>query len=153
MKKHSHIKYLLKIFLITGLVSGGILGIVYYAFLNLDFIGKKDPKIAEENRQRWENMLLFAEYRNGTDYCVIEVLDSSNIDISVGDKSGGTILNKKYKLSNDSVIVMGGIGHAGKYLNSDKFLIRGNKLMFKLDSQGEFDTVTTLAIRFNKIKQ
>jgi hypothetical protein len=54
--------------------------------MQIDFIVQKGPKIVEENLKRWNNTLLSAEYRNGTDFCKVEILDSINIEINVGDK-------------------------------------------------------------------
>jgi hypothetical protein len=142
------------ILLTTGIV-GGVIGIAYYtfmAFMQIDFIGQKDPKIVEENLKRWKNTLLSAEYRNGTDYCELDLLDSVNIEINVGDKSGGVILNEEYKILNDTIVVIGGITNANKYLTSDKFLIKEKKLLFKIDSHGIFDTLTAMNIKFNKFK-
>ena len=142
------------ILLTTGIVCG-VIGIAYYtfmAFMQIDFIGQKDPKIVEENLKRWKNTLLSAEYRNGTDYCELDLLDSVNIEINVGDKSGGVILNEEYKILNDTIVVIGGITNANKYLTSDKFLIKEKKLLFKIDSHGIFDTLTAMNIKFNKFK-
>ena len=142
------------ILLTTGIV-GGVIGIAYYtfmAFMQIDFIGQKDPKIVEENLKRWKNTLLSAEYRNGTDYCELDLLDSVNIEINVGDKTGGVILNEEYKILNDTIVVIGGITNANKYLTSDKFLIKEKKLLFKIDSHGIFDTLTAMNIKFNKFK-
>jgi hypothetical protein len=122
------------------------------AFMQIDFIGQKDPKIVEENLKRWKNTLLSAEYRNGTDYCELDLLDSVNIEINVGDKTGGVILNEEYKILNDTIVVIGGITNANKYLTSDKFLIKEKKLLFKIDSHGIFDTLTAMNIKFNKFK-
>ena len=138
--------------LISGVLIIGILGIAYYAFMQIDFIGQKDPKIVEENLKRWNNTLLSAEYRNGTDFCKVEILDSINIEINVGNKYGQIILNQEYKMSNDTIVVIGGTKHASKYLNSDKFLIQKNNLLFNIDSRGNFDSVTKMTIKFNKIK-
>jgi hypothetical protein len=145
-------KSIIKIILIVGVLICGILGIAYYAFLQIDFIGQKDPNIVEENLKRWNNTLLSAEYRNGTDYCQVDLLDSVNVEINIGGKSGGVILNEEYKIFNDTIVVTGGVEHARKYLNSNKFIIKDNKLLFKLDPYGSYDTITTMTIKFNKIK-
>ena len=78
---------IIKKILISGVLIIGILGIAYYAFMQIDFIGQKDPKIVEENLKRWNNTLLSAEYRNGTDFCKVEILDSINIEINVGKRT------------------------------------------------------------------
>jgi hypothetical protein len=144
-------KKAIKVISIIAGIFFGVCGIAYYAFMQIDFIGHKDPKIIEENLKRWNNTILSAEYINGTDYCKVDLLDSFNIEINVGDKSGGTILNKEYKISNDTILIIGGIKHASRYLNSDKFLINQRKLLFKIDSFGRFDTITTMTVKFNKL--
>lgn len=131
---------------------GGILGILYYAFTQIDFIGHKDSKVVAENVKRWNNTLLSAEYRNGTDYCNVDLLDSVNIQINTGNNSTGIILDKEYKISGDTILVIGLIDDAGKYINSDKFLIRKDKLLYKIDSHGNFDSIQVMKIKFNKIK-
>ncbi|MCC6700761.1 MAG: hypothetical protein IT221_04510 [Fluviicola sp.] len=146
-------KPIIKPILIVGVLIFGIFGIAYFAFLQIDFIGQKDPKIVKENLKRWNNTLLSAEYRNGSDFCKVDLLDSVTIEINVGDKTGSTILTEKYKLNHDTIIVIGGVKHASKYLNSNKFLIQENKLLFKLAPNGLFDTKTTMAIKFNEIKR
>jgi hypothetical protein len=67
-------------------------------------------------------------------------------------RDGQIILNQEYKISNDTIVVIGGTKHASKYLNSDKFLIQKNNLLFNIDSRGNFDSVTKMTIKFNKIK-
>ena len=138
--------------IITILVIAGLIGILYYGLLQIDFIGYKDPKIMEENRQRWDKMLLSAEYRKGADYCEIKILDSTNIEINIGDSAGGIILTEKYNLHGDTIVVLGGIKHANKYMNSDRLVIYGNKILYLLDSLGRFDTTQTLNVKFNNIK-
>lgn len=142
----------IKIILIACVLICGISAIAWLAFLQIDFIGQKDPRVVEENLKRWNNTLLSAEYRNGTDYCKVELLDSVNILISVGDKSGGTIVNETYKISKDSIILIDVIKPKNRYLNPKKFLIHLNKLLFKIDARGMFDTTTAMDIKFNKIK-
>ena len=143
---------ILKNTLIFGIVVCGIVGLAYYSFTQIDFIGHKDPKSVEENLKRWNNTILSAEYRNGTDYCEVNLLDSLNIEINVGDKSGGSILNEEYRIVEDTIIVIGGIKHANKYLNSNKFLIKSGKLLFKVDNSGSFDTSTAMTLKFDKTK-
>jgi len=142
----------INILFIIGVIIFGIGTVAYFGFLQIDFIGHKDPKSVEENLKRWNNTLLSADFRDGTDYCKVDLLDSTKIEINVGDKFGGTILNQEYKLSEDTIIVIGGIKHASEYLNSEKFLIQNNKLLFKINKAGSFDTATVMNIKFNKIK-
>lgn len=146
-------KSFIKTILIVGISIGGILGILYFIYTQIDFIGHKDPKVVAENVKRWNNTLLSAEYRNGTDYCDINLLDSVNIQINTGNNSFGVILDKEYKLSGDTIIIVGGIEDAEKLLNSDKLLIRKNKLLYKIKSPGNFDTIQAMTIKFNKIKR
>jgi hypothetical protein len=136
----------LKISALIGIFIFGAIGILYYFFVNTDYIGEKDHKIVEANLKRWNTTLLSAEFKNGTDYCKVDLLDSINIEINVGDKKGGTIINEKYKISHDTIIVIGGVKHANKYLNSDKFLIQKNKLLFKVNTNGLFDTTIAMTI-------
>lgn len=146
-------KSIIKTILIVSIVIGGILGILYYIYTQIDFIGHKDPKIIAENVKRWNNTILSAEYRNGTDYCNVDLLDSVNIQINTGNSSSGVILDKEYKISGDTIIIVGGIEDAAKYINSDKFLIQKNKLLYKIKSPGNFDTIQAMTIKFNKIKK
>ncbi len=137
---------ILKIILLIGIIILGIIGISYYCILKIDFIGQKDPKIVEANLKRFNKTLLSAEYREGTNYCRVELLDSINIEINVGDKSGSTIINEEYRIYNDTIIVIGGIKHF-----SNKFLIQKNKLLYKIDKNGSLDLNTVMTIKFNKL--
>jgi hypothetical protein len=144
----------LKLLLISGLVMAGLFAMAFYFFLQIDFIGEKDPAIQEANRQRWKNMLLSAEYRNGTDYCVVEVEDSVNMFISAGDKAGGIMLTPKYRVSGDTIIMAEGTTlHAGKHLNSDRLLVKGDKLLYLTDRNGNFDSSRVMKVKFNKLNQ
>jgi hypothetical protein len=141
-----------KTVLILATIICVMAGIGYYCFTQIDFIGRKDPKTVEANVKRWNNTLLSAEYRNGTDYCEVDLLDSTNIVINVGNDAGGLILNEEYKMSKDTIVIVGGMEHAQDYLSSNKFLIQNNKLLFKKNSAGAFDTTTVMTIKFNKLK-
>lgn len=121
-------------------------------FMVIGFIGKKDQKIAQESVKRMNNILLSAEYRIGADYCKVDILDSLNIEINVGDQAGGIVTYKNYKIFNDTIEVIGGLEQVWQYLNTNKFLIQHNKLLFKLNLDGSYDTTTTMKIKFNKIK-
>ncbi len=145
-------KRIIKIIFIVGVSICGILAIAWQSLVQIDFVGKKDPKIVEETLKRWNNILFSAEFREGLDYCMINLLDSTKIEISVGDESGGTFLNEEYEILEDTIVVIGGIKHASKYLKSNKFLIQDSKLLFKIDSTGNFDTTTVMTITLNKIK-
>lgn len=143
----------IKIILTICITVFGFIGLLYYSFINADFVGVKDPKVVEENLKRWENTILKAEYKGDSNFCEVELLDSSNIQINVGDKKGYSILELKYKFSKDTIIVDEGIKHANQYLNSKKFIIKNDKILFLTDSIGNFDTIKTLKIKFNKMEK
>lgn len=146
-------KSIIKTVLIVSVSICGILGILYYAFTQIDFIGHKDPKVVADNVKLWNNTLLSAEYRNGTDYCNVNLLDSINIQINTGNNSTGIILEKEYKVSGDTILVRGLVDDGGKYINSDKLLIRNNKLLYKIDSHGNYDSIKAMTIKFNNLKR
>src|SRR5207244_4420954 len=79
----------IKVLTIVIIVITICFSLLYYAFLHIDFVGHKDPKIVEENVRRWNNTLLSAEYRQGTNYCKVDLVDSTIMEINVGDKTGG----------------------------------------------------------------
>lgn len=146
-------KSIIKTLLIVSVILFGIFGILYYAYTQIDFIGHKDPKIVAENVKRWNNTLLSAEYRNGMDHCNVDLLDSVNIQINTGNSSSGIILDKEYKISGDTILIVGGMEDGAKYINTDKFVIRKNKLFYKIDSHGNFDTIRAMTIKFNNLKK
>lgn len=153
LKERLGMKNSIKIFLISAIIIGGISGILYYTFTQIDFIGHKYPKVVAENVKRLDKTLLSAEYRNGKEYCIVNILDSVKIQIIVGDNASLMVLDKKYKSSGDTLFVVGGNKGADKYINSDQFLIHNNKLLYKTDSHGHFDTIHAMKIKFNKIKR
>ena len=53
----------LKISALIGIFIFGAIGILYYFFVNTDYIGEKDQKIVEANLKRWNTTLLSAEYK------------------------------------------------------------------------------------------
>ena len=124
----------------------------YYGLLLIDYV-EHNPKITEESIDRWNKTIFSAEYSNGENYCKVDLLDTTKIEISVGNKLDATILNEEYKLVKDTIIVIGGIKQAGKYLNSNKFLLKGNKLLYKIDPAGCFDTTAFMTVKVNKMKQ
>lgn len=142
-----------KILIIVIAICGGLIGLAYYGFKQIDFIGHKDPKVVKANLERWDKMLLKAEYRNGTDYCKINLLDSINIEINVGDAAGGIILTEDYKLSGDTIIIIEGIKYAEKYINSSEMVIQNDRILYLKDSAGNFDTTQTMKVKFNKLKK
>jgi len=146
-------KNIIKTVLIASISIGVILGILYFIYTQIDFIGHKDPKVVAENVKRWNNTLLSAEYRNGTNHCKVDLLDSVNIEIIAGNNSSYVILDKEYKLSGDTIIILGGVEDAEKFLSSERLLIRKNKLLYKIKSSGNFDTIQAMTIKFNTIKR
>jgi hypothetical protein len=142
----------IKLLIIVVTIIGGLIGLAYYSFMQIDFIGHKDPKVVKANLERWDKMLLEAEYRDGTNYCKINLLDSVNIEINVGDAAGGTIMTKVYKLSGDTIIIMGEIKHTDKYINSSEMIIQNDKILYLKDNIGYFDTIQTMKVKFNKLK-
>ena len=143
----------LKILIIVITIIGGIVGFVYYSFTQIDFIGHKDPEVVKANLERWDKMLLEAEYRNGTDYCNIKILDSINIEINTGNAVGGTIITKDYKLSGDTIIIIDGIKHLENYINSTEMIINHDQIGYLKNINGEFDTTQTMKVKFNKLKK
>jgi hypothetical protein len=143
----------LKILIIVITVIGGLIGLAYYSFMQIDFIGQKDPEVVKANLERWDKMLLEAEYRNGTDYCKINILDSISIEINVGDAAGGTILTEEYKLSGDTITIIDGIKHVDKYINSSEMVIQNDRILYLKGSDGNFDTTQTMKVKFNKLKK
>jgi hypothetical protein len=129
-----------------------LLGFAYYSLTHIDFIGKKDPEAASETVKRWNSILLTAEYRNGTDYCELNLLDSANLEINIGDSYGGSIVNKQYLIIKDTIKVIGGLSEIEKYNIVDNLLIRGNKLLFRLSPNQNYDTTVTMVIKSQKIK-
>lgn len=150
------LKISLTIIFIISIICGIIL-IPPYLISQIDFIGHKDPKVVADNLKRWDDMILSAEFRNGTNHCEVNLLDSINIEINVGNSVDGVFLQEKYKLSKDTIIVIARDGFTNKftkkYLVRDYFLIKKDKLLFKRDSNGFFDTTTSMNINFNKINQ
>jgi hypothetical protein len=144
---------MVKIISVIGVLSCILISIVYFNLLHIDFIGDKDPKTVEENVKRWTNTILCAEYINGTDYCKVNLLDAINIEINVGDKYGGVILNEQYKIIKDTIEVITGVKYASKYLSSNQFIIQNTKLLFKANNKYALDTLQAMTIKFNKIKQ
>ena len=143
----------LKISIIVITIIGGSIGLAYYSFMQIDFIGHKAPEVVEANLERWDKMLLKGEYRNGTDCCKINLLDSINIEINVGDAIGGTIMTEEYKLSGDTIIIIEGIKHVSKYINSSEMVIQNDRILYLKDSNGDFDTTQTMKVKLNKLKK
>ncbi|MFT6983963.1 MAG: hypothetical protein ACJAUD_002743 [Crocinitomicaceae bacterium] len=143
----------LKLFSIFILITSGLIGLAYYGFTQIDFIGHKSHETMKANRERRDKMLLEAKYRNGTDYCEISLLDSVNIQINAGNSSVGAIITKKYKISEDTILIIGGIKSVDKYMNSDKLVIQKHRILYLKDENGDFDTIRSIRLIFNKLKK
>ena len=140
--------------LITIIITiGGLIGLTYYNLTHIDFIGQKDPEVVRSNLERWEKILLEAEYRDGPDYCKIILLDSVNIEINVGDASVWIIVTETYKLVGDTIIIVDGIKQVDKYLNSPEMIIQNDRILYLKDSTGNFDVTKTMKVKSNKLKQ
>ncbi len=133
-----------------------IFGIFYFLFINIDFVGKKDPRTVEENVIRENSKLLSAEFREDGDYCEITLLDKNKIQINAGEKNGKTdlILFEEYHLSGDTIIIDYENNHdteIAKYMNTNKLLIDKNEIYFQLDSNNVYNKSKTMKVRFNTI--
>lgn len=142
--------YSLKLLLIVSTVICILMAFAYFYFTNIDFVGNKNPKIIKENLNRNKNMILEASYRNGTDYCRINLLDSINIEINTGNKFGSVILNETYTSIGDTIIINGAIEDLKKYSIQNKLLIQKKKILFRLDSLGKYDSTISMNVIFKK---
>jgi len=147
---------------IAGITVIGIFlfffGAFYIFFINIDFVGRKDPKTVKENLKRENNKILSAEYRNGTDYCKIDLLDKANIEINVGNSKTGIILNEKYHISGDTIIIEKNSNEFinedfKEYLNTDKFIIADKQILFEVDKNNQYNKSKVMKVKFNEIHQ
>jgi len=144
---------LFKILLVVILTIGGLFGLAYYSFMQIDFIGHKDPEVVKANLERWDKMLLEAEFSDGTNYFKINLLDSVNIEIDAGDAAKSIFRTERYKISGDTIIIIGGIKHPDKYINASELVIQKDRVLYLKYPNGAFDTVQTLNLKFNKLKK
>jgi len=134
------------------------IGAFYLFFINIDFVGQKDPKTVKENLKKENNKILSAEYRNGTDYFKIDLLDKTTIEINVGNSKKGLVLNEKYHISGDTIIIE---KDSNKFINDDlkeysttnKFIIVANHIVFEVDANNEYNKSKVMDIKFNKIER
>ena len=73
-------------------------------------------------------------------------------DNKINEKDNDDIFLELSIANNSNKIIELYIKHANKYFNSDKLLIKESKLLFKFNNTGSFDTITSMSIKFNKIK-
>lgn len=151
-------KRLYSVLTIVSLITAGFVIMLYYKLSQGDFVSQKKPKVIEETKQR-DRILLSAAYKKDADYCKVDLVDSVNIAISVADSIGEVVLMKTYRITGDTIIILGGISSISKYINpekfliSEKFLIKGKKIFYLLNRKGEYDSTRTMDIAFNKIKK
>ena len=124
----------------------------YYSLTHIDFMGKRDPEAVEASFRRLNGILLSAEYRKGTDYCEVSLLDSINIEINVGDSYGGSILNKEYKINKDTIEIIGGVTEIEKFKVSSKLFVQKDKIFYRLGENNIYDTAVSMKIKTKKIK-
>lgn len=141
-----------KVLTTLTLIIVGFLFLIIYSFLHSYSVGHNDPVAAEASKQYFDSILLSAEYRNGTDYFTIDLLDSNSIKIGAGDRFGGVIIEPQYRIAGDTITVLEDNRPINKYINSDKFLIEENKVYYILDNHKQFDTTQYMIVKFNKLK-
>jgi hypothetical protein len=152
-------KRLYRVLAFVSIAVAGFIVMLYYNLSKGDFVEKEKPPVVIEASKHRDNMLLSAEYKNGTDFCKIDLLDSINIEIGVSDSSGQVALLQTYRMAGDTIIVLGKISNVGKYITSgdyivsDKLLIKGPKMLGLVDRFGYLDSIRVLDIKFNKLKK
>ena len=62
-------------------------------------------------------------------------------------------MEEKYRMSGDTIIIIEGLKHADKYINSAEMVIQGNQILYLKDKSGGFDTTQTMKVKFNKLKE
>ncbi|HWZ23043.1 MAG TPA: hypothetical protein VNW06_10340 [Cytophagaceae bacterium] len=152
-------KRLYSVLAFVSIATAGFIVMLYYNLSKGDFVEKKKPPVVIEASKHRDNMLLSAEYKNGTDFCKIDLLDSVNIEIGVSDSSGHVALLQTYRMAGDTIFVLGKISNVGKYITSgdyivsNKLLIKGTKMLGLVKEGGGLDSIRTLDIKFNKLKK
>ena len=129
-----------------------VLGYLYYTLNHIDFMGEREPDAVEASFKRLNGILFSAEYRKGTDYCEVSLLDSINIEINVGDSYGGSILNKEYKIIKDTIEIMGGVTEIKKFKFSSKLFVQKDNVFYRLVENDIYDTTVSMKVKTNKIK-
>jgi hypothetical protein len=111
-------------------------GFIFW-FMNIDFIGHKDPQTVKRNVEAMNKQLLSARYFSDTEMCEIILTDSSHITINIGNNKEYKILFKEYHISGDTIIINQKDEEnyekedLDKYINSRKMLVRDNKIFFR----------------------
>ena len=146
---------------VAGIVLIGIFilffGGIFLYFINIDFVGHKNPKTVKENVEAMEKTLLTARYFSATELCEITLSDSTNIRINVGTNEGYSIIFRKYYISGDTIIVI--VDNEDKYenqelekyVNSKKMLVKNDEILFQTDAKKQFITSKAMKIEFNKL--
>ncbi len=146
----------------TGLIVIGLFlllfGGAYLVFVNIDFVGKKDPKTVEANVKREKSKLLSAEFRDGTDYCEINLMNKQTIEISTGNNATGIVIFERYHVSGDTIIIEKDPNKFAdedlrEYINTYKFLIAGNQIFFELNADKQYNKSKAMVIKFNKLEK
>jgi hypothetical protein len=132
-------------------------GGVFLYFMNIDFIGDKDPKTVKENVVAMNKTLLKARYFSATEECQITLADSTNIEITVGTNAGYSIIFRKYYISGDTIVIKENDENKyenqkiEKYITSKKMLIKDDVVLFQLDKDNQFSTSKTMKIELNNL--
>ena len=129
-----------------------VLGYLYYTLTHIDFMGEREPDAVEASFKRLSGILFSAEYRKGTDYCEVSLLDSINIEINVGDSYGGSILNKEYKIIKDTIEIIGGVTEIKKFKFSSKLFVQKDNVFYRLVENDIYDTTVSMNVKTNKLK-
>ena len=129
-----------------------VLGYLYYTLTHIDFMGEREPDAVEASFKRLNGILFSAEYRKGTDYCEVSLLDSINIEINVGDSYGGSILNKEYKIIKDTIEIIGGVTEIKKFKFSSKLFVQKDNVFYRLVENDIYDTTVSMKVKTNKLK-
>ena len=135
-------------------------GTIIFYFMNLDFVGHKDPETVKRNVEARNKELLSARYFSATEVCEITLRDNTNIMLYVGDNGVDHIIFKQYYISGDTIIIKKEPNEIKeerdemeKYINSGKMLIKNDKVLFHINEDKKFDTLKAMQIQFNIITQ
>lgn len=150
-----------KIVITAGIVLGIFLlfiGSVIVFFMNLDFVGHKDPKTMKRNVEAMNKQLLSARYFSAGEVCEITLKDSANIMLYIGDNGTDHIIFRRYYISGDTIIIKKEPNEIKeerdeieKYINSGKMVIKKDKVLSHINEKKQFDTLKAMQIQFNKI--
>jgi len=129
-------------------------------FMNLDFVGHKNPETVRRNVETSKKELLSARYFSATEVCEITLKDNTNIMLYVGDNGVDHLIFRHYYISGDTIIIKKEsneieeeTNEIEKYINSGKMLIKNDKVLFHINEDKKFDTLKTMQIQFNMITQ